>query len=511
MATPVKPTRRQLLFGSTLGAGVVLVGALLLLANYLSERHYERWDWTASELYTLSEKTENILAGLDQEIDLVVFMDPQGELYEPTRELVERYAAASPRIEARFVDPMKNLAEAQSLVERYEIDRQNVVVVVGEDDRRVVEGADLADYDFSGLQTGGGAEMTGFKGEQQLTQAILELVEREKPKLLFTTGHGEASLDGFEAGGLQRLQELLGQDNFEIEEWRSLGASEIPEGTDVIVVPGPRTAFAPPELELFDRFLGDGGRMMILVDPQLAEEGALGEENLVAWLAGYGIEMPRAIVVDPAKLLPFFGAETIFAESYGSHPITEALRQARLTTVFALARPVGAADGAQPAPVELVRTSGEGWGETDLENLGAVDHGDEDVAGPVGLAVAVELAGADPSAEPPAEVASEPDGAPGTGEETSANPSAGRLVVFGDSDLATNAQLGTAGNATLVVNSLNWLVERQSHLGIAPKEPEDIRLTLTPAERRIFLWLVILGIPSACAIVGIWVTLRRRR
>lgn len=490
MPTPTKPTRRQLLFGSTLGAGVLLVGALVVLVNYLSARHYERFDWTATGLYTLSEKTENIVEDLDQEIEAVVFMSPEDELFAPTKELLNRYGAASPQIQVRVVDPVKNRAEAERLAQEHAMDRAGVVFVAGSE-RRVVSTSDLAEYDYSGMQAGRAPEMTGFRGEQQFTQAILELVEREKPRILFTTGHGEASLDGRDPAGLQRLTEVLGGDNFELEEWASLGAREVPEGTDVVVIPGPRTSFAPPELALFDEFLAGGGRMLVLVDPRLEEDSARTEDVLADWLGRYGIEIPRAIVVDPAKLLPFFGAETIFVDSYGSHPITEALRQARLTTVFALSRPVQASEGADPAPTELMRTSAEGWGETNLENLEAVDEGEEDLAGPVPLGVALEL--------------SPPDEA-GEGEMPR-----GRLVVLGDSDLVTNAQLGTAGNATLVSNTLNWLVERESHLGIAPKEPEDVRLSLTPAQRRVFVWLVVLGLPAACAVVGIYVTLKRRR
>ncbi|MDX1630524.1 MAG: GldG family protein [Thermoanaerobaculia bacterium] len=509
MPTPTKPTRRQLLFGSTLGAGVLLVGALLVLVNYLSARHYERFDWTATDLYTLSDKTENIVEDLDQEIEAVVFMSPEDELFVPTRELLNRYGAVSPQIRVRIVDPVKNRAEAERLAQEHEVDRAGVVFVAG-DERRVVSTADLAEYDYSGMQAGRAPEMTGFRGEQQFTQAILELVEREKPKILFTTGHGEASLDGREPGGLQQLTELLGEDNFELEEWASLGAQTVPEGTDVVVVPGPRASFAPPELALFDEFLAGGGRMLILVDPDLDEEGAMAEEALVGWLEEYGIETPRAIVVDPAKLLPFFGAETIFVDSYGSHPITEALRQARLTTVFALSRPVRAVEGAEPAPTELVRTSPEGWGETNLENLEAVDQDEEDLAGPVPLGQALELP--PPEDAGTGETGAEEDDRPGQeGETPVQEDSSARVVVLGDSDLITNAQLGTAGNATLVTNTLNWLVERESHLGIPPKEPEDVRLSLTPAQRRVFVWLVVLGLPAACAVVGIYVTLKRRR
>src|SRR4029077_16609445 len=78
----------------------------------------------------------------------------------------------------------------------------------------------------------------------------------------------------------------------------------------------------------------------------------------------------------------------------------------------------------------------------------------------------------------------------------------GRLVVYGDSDFATNAQLDQPGTATLIANTLNWMVQRESHLGIAAKEPEQVRLSLTPEQRRLNLWLVVIGLPALGAPPG---------
>ena len=494
-------TRRQLVFGSTLGAGVLLSLVLLIAVNYLANRHYNRMDWTRSQFYTLSEKSLNILGSLDQTIEIVVFIDG-GEAYEPVKEIVARYAAAADQIQVEFVDRIKNLARAQQLVDSYDLQRADVVVFVGETDRRVVTAAELIEYDYSAMQMGGAPEMIGFKGEQVFTRTILELVEHKKPQILFTVGHGELKLDGFDESGLSRLQDFLGQDNFELNEWSSLGATDVPVGTDLVVVAGPTAALTPPELQAFSRFLDQGGRMFVLIDPQLAGAGELSIEPVSEWLNGYGIETPTAMVIDPAKLLPFFGAETIFADAYGVHPITEALQQTRQSNIFPLVRPVMRADEGGEAVVELVRTSADGWGETDLVNLGAVELSEQDVAGPVSLAVALELGGG------PEEIseASEP-----AEESSDSEPSAGRLVVFGDSDFLSNAQLGQAGNASLVANIMNWLVERESHLGIAPRETEDVRLSLTPSERRFMFWLVIFGLPSLCAIIGIYSHLQRRR
>jgi len=497
-------TRRKLIFGSTLGAAALLVLAMVVIVNYLSFRHYQRWDWTKSHLYTLSEKSLSILKGLDRDVSVIVFMDDQTPVFQPTRELLERYAAASPKVHVSVVDPVRNPARAQQLVQKYQVERAAVVFESGKD-KRVVDTADLADYDYSAMQQGGRPEMKGFKGEQKFTSAIVELVEAKKPSILFTTGHGEPSLDDYEGRGFGRLQRFLGTDNFSIEEWASLGKTELPPNTDLVVVAGPTQPFVRPELELLSRFLQGGGRVLVMVDPNLAETGRVADTGLAEWLAGWGVKAQDDVVVDPSNLLPFFSAETIFASNYGSHPITQALSQAKVPVVFSLARSVAAGEAPKGATLtELVKTSADGWGESDLDHLDKVEKGPQDLAGPVSLAIAVELNAAAPSPPPGLDEMPAPAPTPPTGPK-------GRLVVFGDSDFATNSQLDQPGNATMMADTLNWMVERQTHLGIAPKEPEQVRLSLTPQERRLDFWLVVFILPAAALATGIVVTVRRRR
>jgi ABC-type uncharacterized transport system involved in gliding motility auxiliary subunit len=469
-----------------LGAASLLALALALLFNWLGYRHYKRWDWTQSRIYTLSKKSESILAGLRKDVDVVVFMDDQSEMYEPTRELLARYAAASPRLHVSYVDPVRNRARAEQLVQKYQVQRAAVVFESGRD-RRVVDAADLAEYDYGAMEQGGAPQMKGFKGEQRFTSAIVELVEARKPKLLFTTGHGEPSLDSADGRGFARLQQYLGADNFGIEEWASLGKPQVPAGTDLVVVAGPTQPMNAQELQVLGRFLQGGGRLLVMVDPNLGAGGRLADTGIASWLAGFGIEAQDDVVVDPSNLMPFFSAETIFAGNYGNHPIVDALRQARVPVVFSLARSVRGGRAPQGATLtELVRTSPDGWGETDLAHLQQVEKGTGDVPGPVALGVALQLAG-------------------------TAGKGGGRMVVFGDSDFATNAQLDQPGNANLALNTLNWMVQRETHLGIAAKEPEQVHLSLTPQERRRNLWLVVVGLPAAALVTGLVVFVRRRR
>jgi len=495
-------SRRQLVRTGTLSAGVLLILALLLVVNYFAWKYYKRFDWTRSRLYTLSSKSLEVVKRLDRDVDAVVFLRPQDDLYQPVKELLTRYGAASPRIHVRMIDPEKNPVEAQQLVTRYQVTSPGIVLATAKD-RRVLDSSELAELDLSGMQLGQKPEMTGFKGEQVITGAIMQLAQGRKPKILFTTGHGEASLDDRGPRGLSGTGDLLGRDNFDLSEWASLGKPAVPDGTDLVVVAGPKASLVQPEIDAFTAYLKKGGRMLVLLDPVLGRAAGTGLQptGLEAWLAGYGVKVGDDIVVDPSNPLPFFGAETIFANHYGDHPITRSLRQGNLPVLVSLARSVG--KGAPPsglAVTDLLDTSAEGWGETDVAHLEKVAKDAKDLAGPVPLGVAVAT-GSDKPADPDSPTPARPP-----------DPHGLRLVVFGDSDFADNQLLqANVGNTVLLSGTLDWLVQRDSVLGIPPKKTEQVHLSLTKAELRSVYLLSLLVLPGLGVILGVWIYYRRRR
>jgi ABC-type uncharacterized transport system involved in gliding motility auxiliary subunit len=481
---------RQLVKTGMLSAGVLLLAALLIIVNYFGWKYYERFDWTSNELYSLSEKSLNVLRDLKKDVEFIVFLSPdqQAELYQPTTELLARYGAATPRVRVRIVDPEKKPVEAQQLVQRYGIQTTGVVVASG-NDKRVIDSNDLAELDFSAMQTTGAPQMTGFKGEQLFTSAILQLSEGRKPRILFTTGHGEHSLDDQSERGFAGAQQLLGRDNFEMEEWASLGKGAVPQGTDLVVIAGPTGSFVQPELDAFSAYLNNGGRMLVLLDPTPgpgAGSGLVGT-GLEGWLGRYGIQVGQDIVVDPSNPLPFFGPETIFSKDYGDHPVTRALAEGSLPVLMSVVRSMAPGNAPGVKATELLRTSPEGWGETNLADLQRVQRDPSDVAGPVPLGVVAESGATAPGKRPM------------------------RLVALGDSDFAANQLLqANAPNAVLIANALNWLVEREALLGIPPKKTEQVKLTLTRDEIRT-IYLLALALPVLSIVLGTAVFFRRRR
>jgi ABC-type uncharacterized transport system involved in gliding motility auxiliary subunit len=501
-ADPGRVRRRQMVKTGTLGAAVLLLTALLLIVNYFGFKYYKRFDWTRTHLYSLSPKTRSILAHLHQDVNAVVFLSPQDELYSPLKETLARYAAVSPRVHVREIDPEKRPIEAQKLIDQYNVKNDGLVLDSGKN-RRVLDKAELADFDFSGVQFGQKAQMTGFKGEQVITSALLQLSEGRKPKALFTTGHGESSLDDPGPRGLAGAQEALARDDFEVSEWASLGKPAVPPGTDVVVIAGPKGSFVQPELDALTAYLKGDGRLLVLLDPVMGRAaGGLVPTGLEAWLAGYGVKVDNDIVVDPGNPLPFFGPETIFVNKYGDHPITRPLSRDKLPSLLSLVRSLGKGNAPGYTVTPLLETTPGGWGETDLGHLEKVAKDPTDIQGPVTVAVAVNQGAPEPPADPDA-----PPPPP-----KPASTKGPRLVVVGDSDFAGNQLLqANFGNSVLLSNSMNWLVDRQQLLSIPPKKTEQVHLSLTQSEIRTVYLLSLFVLPGLGVVLGALVYVKRRR
>ncbi len=194
------------------------------------------------------------------------------------------------------------------------------------------------------------------------------------------------------------------------------------------------------------------------------------------------------------------GPETVFAKSFRAHPVTRLLTGSAV--VFPLARSVSVA--ATPAPgwtaTPLVETSADGWGETDIKELeksGRPSKDDKDVKGPVCLAAAAESASPEKAADK---------------ADTKAEPKKrARVVVFGDSDLASNAGIANAANRLLVTSAANWALEREALVAIPPKNADQVAVTLSRRDVGLIAFFVLLLLPAAAVAMGLAIWLRRRR
>ncbi len=471
-------------------SAILLSIALLIIVNYLALRHYKRFDLTQSEIYTLSQETKNVISKLKKPLNIYVFTVQRDDaLLGMVKELLSRYEALNPKlVKVEYIDPTLELKKAEKLMQELNLAQAEVVIFKMGNDSRVVSFSELAEYEFSPI---GAREIKSFKGELEFTRAILELIEEKKPKILFTEGHGELSLD-ITKQELALLQNFLSKGNFSMESWNPLGKEEVPPDTDLIIIASPKNAFTEQELAMLDKYLHSGGRILVLLDPALGETQQLKEQKLVDWLAAKNVKVGKDIVVDPSTALPFFGAAVIFSNNFGDHAIVKALKETKSAVLLPLVRSVTGGENA----TNLIMTTEEGWGEVNLENLESVEKDENDLEGPVTLAIISEISVEKQKSDK---------------QQKEKEGKVGYLAVFGDSDFLTDEYLGQAGNATLVHNLFNFLVQREISLGIAPKDPKLKKLSLTPTELNTIRWIIMGLLPSIALVAGVYITWRRRR
>jgi ABC-type uncharacterized transport system involved in gliding motility auxiliary subunit len=468
---------------------VVLVIALTIMVNWLSGRRYVRADWTTTHIYSLSEKTKNILSDLSEEIKVVVFMTPQTSMYDQVQELLERYKAASDKITVEYIDPEKEPLKTKQLAEQFGVQVADTVVFVYGDRTKYVTSDQMAEMDYSGMQYGQGPTMKSFKGEEQFTSAILSLVAPNVPKVYFVTGHGEAALEGGASDrSLRILSDALKRENMETAD-TTLLSGEVPDDAAVLAIVGPTRAYTEVEIEALDAFLDRGGRLLVALDPLIEPGGTMRPTRLEPFLADRGVTVRDDLVVDPSRRLPFYDLSAVYLEDFPAHPVTKGLEG--FAVLFTVSRSL-AADGDNSTVI--VQTSDEGWGETNLTMLlrgEPVSLDDADNSGPAAVGVAVEDVAPDAEAED---------------EEKTQY----RLVVFGDSDFLTDVDISNAGNAVLATNAFNWLAAREDLVGIPARDVEQVSLFLTRQQMRNLLLLVLVAMPGAAIIAGIFIWRKRR-
>ena len=83
------------------------------------------------------------------------------------------------------------------------------------------------------------------------------------------------------------------------------------------------------------------------------------------------------------------------------------------------------------------------------------------------------------------------------------------LAIYGDSDFAKNGFWNNQGNGDLFLNTVNYLAEEEDLISIRPKDYDDRRVTLTQADIKMILYLVVIAFPVLVVIAGVIFYIRR--
>jgi len=456
-------TGRQARYGSNaLVMSLAFIG-ILVVVNYLVFKYPQRWDLTENQQYTLASETLDTLKSLPAQVKALAFYTPRVPK-DSAEGLLDQYKFHSEgKFDYEFINPETDPIRAQ----QFNITRDGTVVVVLGEKREPVT----------------------FISEQELTGALVRLMSTGKRTVYFLTGHGEFDPETTGEGSYSLVKASLENKNYTVAKLDLLSTNEIPQDAAVIIIAGPLKPITPQEVDLLKAYMDASGSLIALEEPLPMTQFGDQPDPLADYLSGiWGIELGNDMIVDLSTNQPYVAVGSV----YGNSVITEKMQG--MFTIYPTTRSVTAGESASLIQrEELVSSSEQSWAESDLAALTNQTQGAEtpqiqpdegvDLIGPVSLAM--------------------------TAEDTDKGA---RLVVFGDSEFASDTFFNQLGNGDIFINSVDWAAEQENLINLTPKEQVQ-RLLIPPGRytMNLILLATVFILPSIVLLAGVVVWWQRRR
>ena len=433
---------------------VLLFIGILGIINFLAARHTLRWDFSETQHFTLAPQTQRVLRTLPREVKVTVFAQDRSAGFNAYRDLLDSYRQTGDKLKVEYVDPERRPGVAR----QYGVTRTDTAV----------------------LESGSQTTRVTAASEAELTGALIRVSKDAKKRILLLDGHGERRLNDQERSGVSLAKEALTKQGYEVDSLSLLRETAVPTDTSVLVLAGPTRPVTPEEKDRISRFVADGGRLLVLIDPE-------SQANLDDLLAQWGIEAGRGVLVDLQDRLAQGDLTALMVRTFTEHEITQDFAFAVL---FPVSRHLVFHEdkGKDWDFVPLARTSPRSWAETDLKGRVVSFTAGQDVQGPLPLAAALS----------PKKAA----------EEGKRRPA---IVVVGNSSFASNGYINFPGNTDFLLHALGWLAEERELLSITPKEPAFRPFISNPAQERLLFYVQVLLLPAVTFIWGMAIWRKRRR
>ena len=443
-----------LINGTTVTISILVIFALI---NFMAIRHGVRFDLTENKLFTIAPQSQEIVKNLTQSLKIWVF-DPN--IDQELKTLLEDYTRYSDKLEFEFVDPQIEIG----LAEQFKVQSFGEVYLEYGDKREKIS---TTSNDFAGNIS-----------EIAITNAIFRIQNERIFRIDFLQGHGEPTLEAGEGGFTQAVDQLQDR-GYLVRELNLITQRQIPNNTDLIIISRPIRKFLLPEITLLQTYLKNGGRLLIMLMPNV-------NSGLEPILQDWGVTLDNRFIIDASGVGKTwgFGPGVVIITNYGNHPITKTFGSG--ISVFPESRPVKMTEKLNINGEPFIITDSNTWAENNLAPEEIVFNPKQDIRGPLNIAVALNR------------------------KDTSKQLES-RLVVFGNGMFATDGWFQKQLNSDIFLNTVNWLIGDDSlTLSIRPKEQTNRRINLTPLEAGIISWMALRIMPILSFIVAGFMWWRKR-
>lgn len=455
---------------------VILIACFIGINLLVQSFNLSPIDVTKEKLYSLSDKSKEKVKQIEQEIQIYLFgYTEESSLYN----LINQYTAVNSKITVEAV----TATSRPDLATLYGVDSddQTGVVIQGTSQYKVLSENDFYTYDTT---TGETIDLT----EQKLTNSMIDIVTEDKPQIYFLTGHDEYSISTYLYSIGVYLQNEV-NDVYELD----LLSKSIPEDCDVIVIATPQKDFSEYETELLIEYINNGGDLLWLNDPDLAETEY---PNIQKILDLYGVSFGRGIIIEQDSANMLLDNPEFIKPTVAYHTITKDIYNGS-GIMFIDAGRIEIADTdmleeLNVTSVPFIRSGENSFYRKDL-SISTVSKTDDDEEGSQVLGAELTKTVSD-------------------GKES-------KLVVYANNLFATSSKLNTGNytvtavelynNKDLVLNTVAYLAGKEDAITIR-KDTGDVTYTATAQEDTV-IRVIIFAIPVVILVVGIVIWQVRRR
>ena len=450
---------RQTKYGAYAAAYILVVLAIVVVANVLADRYNKSLDTTSNKQYSLSDQTKKIIGGLKQNATITYFN--QSTRFQQGKDVLDEYASLSPKIHIEYVDPDKNPQLARA--------------------------AGIRDFGTAVVQIGDKKDTAKSVTEEGLTGAFIRVLKGTTRTVCFVTGSGEHAIDDTERDGLSQFKDVLAKDEYQAKSIDLLQKAEVPSDCTTLVIAGPTHDYQQPQVDAIKTYVENGGRAFFMLDPpiQFGRSQIAANDALTSLLASWGVTLDKDMILDlnPVGQLAGLGPQVALVTTYSSQPIVSGMRGSAVG--FPLSRSMEIKNAGKTSVEKLFDSSSSSLATSNLSSPEVSVADPNNRKGPLTIAAA---------------------GTYNTGKQNSQ----GRFVVTGSSSWAANRFLGFNGNSDLALNAVNWLSSDEDMISIRPKQQEDRRITMTRAQLNLVRATSQFVLPLLVVITGTMVWWKRR-
>jgi len=450
---------RQTKYGAYAAVFILVVIAIVVVANVLANRYNKSYDATSNKRYSLSDQTKKIVAGLKQDATITYFN--QSTRFQDGKDLLDEYANLSPKVRIVYVDPDKNPQAARA--------------------------AGIREFGTALVQIGEKKETAKAITEEGLTGAFIRDLKGTTRSVCFVTGSGEHRIDDSERDGFSQFKDLVARDEYQSKSIDLLQKAEVPADCTALVVAGPTHDYQQPEVDAIKNYVEGGGRAFFMLDPPIQfGTSPVGENDaLTSLLQSWGVTLNKDMILDlnPVGQLAGLGPQVALVTTYTTQPIVAQMRGSAVG--FPLSRSMDIKNSDKTTVEKLFDSSSSSLATGNLNSPEVSVADPRNRKGPLTIAAAGTYNTGKPSSE-------------------------GRFVVAGSSSWAANRFLGFNGNSDLALNAVNWLSSDEDLISIRPKQQEDRRITMTRAQLNVVRGTSQFVLPLIVIITGTLVWWKRR-